>query len=288
MQRRAAAVYFIIFSVLAVGALGFMEVGATQPEVDLDGPTYTEGDTLSVGDVTYNVTSVDAEVVEGEHGAPDELVRSGEVTWFNESATESAQLENDSVVQYQGSDYRVVIENDSNATEFQVVEERNVSAIVANDSDAEGTVTDEDGQEYVRYTNGSTQLLSEYLGPADNETFAVGEEYPYPLENETVQANVTAVEPSAASLQWESPGEETISFEDGDNITLNGETYITHFPDNGSVQILPADEYYQDYQNELAAIDEFDTRMNGLWGIVFLSLMAGIILIIAAYLPTKG
>jgi len=288
MQRRAAAVYFIVFSALAIGALGFMEVGATQPEVELDGQTYSQGDTLTVGDRTYTVTAVEAEVEEGEHGAPDEVVRSGELTWFNESQTESAQLENDSTTQFRDDEYRVFIENDTNVTEFTVTEERDVAAIIENDSDVEERVTNDDGEEYVRYTNGSTQLLSAYLGPADNETFAEGDEFPYQLENETVDANVTAVDPAAVTLTWDSPGNETIGLEEGANITLNGQQHFAHFPDNNTVKILPNDEYYDSYQTELSNIDEFKTRMNGLWGIVFLSLMGGIILMAAAYLPNKG
>ena len=100
MQRRAAAVYLVLFVALAGGAYAYIEVGASEPEVSLDGPTYTEGDTFSVGDRTYTVTTVEAEVEEGSHGAPDTVTRVGELTWFNESAIATAELENDSTVAF--------------------------------------------------------------------------------------------------------------------------------------------------------------------------------------------
>ncbi len=425
MQRRAAAVYFIIFSVLAVGALGFIQVGASQPEVDLDGPAYSQGDTLTVDDQSYTVTGVSAEIQEGEHGAPDELVRSGELTWFNESAMKSAELANDSTVAYRdsyevqtlegdyvtlartdnasetlnlrtgeefyypdedataiienvttgnadlrlvkhamvangstvaydGGEYRVQIPSEPEGsftlvntadatdnttlstgdsleyqpvgvtttvaavgsgnvtlewnesatlgagetltaqTEFSLPSQfgnesvtmtkvQNLSVMIAND-DAATNVTD--GGEYVLLSDGSFVETSEYLPANSTVTLAVGDEYYHSPADTT--ANVTAIATTAATIEWAAPGNETIGLEEGTNITLNDQQYFVHFPNNNSVQILPNDEYYGSYQSDLSSIDAFDTRMNGLWGIVFLSLMAGIILIAAAYLPNKG
>jgi hypothetical protein len=282
MQRRAAAVYLVIFVALAGGAYAFIEVGASEPEVSLDGPTYSEGDTLSVGDRTYTVSGISAE--SGEDG----VTRSGELTWFNESAIATEELENDSTVAFDDGEYTVAIANESNITSFDLVESRNVSAILADDSDVEGTVTGDDDQEYVRFTNGSTQLLSEYLDPADTETFSTGDTFPYQQENETIDTTVAAVSSSAVTLQWDNPQNETIGLEEGGNITLNGEQHFAHFPDNSSVKVLASGQYYSSYQSELADVNAFGDRIVGLWGIVILSLLSSIILIAAAYLPNKG
>jgi hypothetical protein len=288
MQRRAAAVYLVLFVALAGGAYAYIEVGASEPEVSLDGPTYTEGDTFSVGDRTYTVTTVEAEVEEGSHGAPDTVTRVGELTWFNESAIATAELENDSTVAFNDGEYTVAIANESNITSFDLVESRNISAILADDPAVEGTATGDDGQEYVRFTNGSTQLLSEYLDPADTVTLSTGDTFPYQQENETIDTTVAAVSSSAVTLQWDNPQNETIDLEEGGNITLNGEQHFAHFPDDSSVKVLASGQYYSSYQSELADISAFDDRVVGLWGIVILSLLSSIILIAAAYLPNKG
>lgn len=282
MQRRAAAVYLVLFVALAGGAYAFIEVGASEPAVSLDGPTYAEGDTFSVDGRTYTVTGISAE--SGEDG----VTRSGELSWFNESAVSTAELENDSTVAFEGDEYTVAVANGTNVSSFDLVETRNVSAILANDSSVAGTATTDDGEELVRFTNGSTQLLSEYLDPAERVMFSTGETFPYQQENETIDATITDVSTSAVALKWDNAQNETVGLEEGGNVTLNDQRYFAHFPDNGSVKVLASGEYYNAYQTDLADIDAFHTRVNGLWGIVLLSLLATIILISAAYLPNKS
>jgi hypothetical protein len=283
MQRRAAAVYLVLFVVLAGGAYAYIEVGATQPQISIDGPTYEQGDTLSVDGRTYTVTGLSAE--SGESG----ISRSGELTWFNESNMETAELENDSTIEFRDDQYTVSIANGSNISSFRVTESQNVSAIIANDSNVTGIVQDDDSNErFVRYTNGSTQLLSEYLPPVETVNFSTGETFPYTQENSTIDTTVASVSSSAATLEWNNPANETVGLEDGGNVTLNGQTYFAHFESNSSVQILPAGQYYGEYQSDQADIQAYDERINGLWGIVLLSLVATIILVAAAYLPNKS
>lgn len=269
MQRRAAAVYFVLFMVIGAGGYAFMQVGMSAPEVNLDGPTYTEGETLTVDGVEFTVTAAEPE--------------SGEVTFFNDEAVGTAALENGSTTQYDGGDYTVRIINESN--EFRLVEEQNVSAIVADDPDAAGTVTNDSDQQFVRFQNGSTTPLMEYLPPEDTATFAVGDEFAYAEEN--VTATVDAVTTSEVALVWDAPGNESIGFSEGENVTLAGQTYMGHIPANGSVQILPAEEYYGQYQADLSDIDYYQERQNGMWGIVIVSFISAIVLISGAYLPNK-
>lgn len=155
MQRRAAAVYFILFLVVAAGAYGFLGV-ISQPPVDLDGPTYGSGDEFGAGGVTYTVASVG----DGE----------GELSFPNETAGES----------------------------------------------------------------------------------------------------------------------ETVGLEEGENVTLGGSQYFAHFPSGDSVQVLPTNEYWSDYQTELAAQDTYQERRAGIWAVVIMSFLAGIILLSAAYMPVRG
>ena len=294
MQRRAAAVYFVLFVVLAGGAYTYIEVGATQPDISIDGPTYEQGDTLPVDDRTYTVTTVTAESKSGGGGGHGGgggggFERVGELTWFNESNMETAELENGSTVDFRDDGYVVGVANETNVSSFTVTEARNVSAIIANDSDVTGIVEDDDtGERFVRYTNESTQPLTEYLDPADNETFETGETFPYVQENSTIDATVASVTPSVATLTWSNPTNETVELSQHSNVTLNNQTYFVHFESNSSVQVLDASQYYGEFRSDQADINAFDRRVNGLWGIVILSLLSSIILVAAAYLPNKG
>lgn len=155
MQRRAAAVYFALFVVVGAGAYGFLGI-MSQPAVELDGPTYGQGEELRTGGVTYTVSSVG----DGE----------AELTWLNSTAGE----------------------------------------------------------------------------------------------------------------------EQTIGVEDGENVTLGGSQFFGHFPEDGGVQVLPTDEYWGAYQDELDVQDQYEERRAGVWAILILSFLAAIILISAALMPVRG
>jgi hypothetical protein len=436
MQRRAAAVYFVLFMVLAGGAYGFMQVGMSSPEVSLDGPTYTNGDTLSVNGTSYTVTTIESSTSGGER------TFTGELTWFNESNVATAALENDSTVQYQdefrvqstagrsvtmvntdnesetvrlfvgeqfsylaenvtatvsevsdgtatlawdrsatlqngtattyqggqyevrvrnGSDgmsfvllnqgngtsevngtsfavdddyqytttvgnttesvtynttveaidgsnvslawegtatletgstlefrdgYSVFIANETNVSAVTLTRERNLSSILSADQRVENDLLDRGGTQFVRFReDGRTQPLSEYVGDPDTKTLTIGSDFYY--VEESTETNVTAIAPAEATLSWVSPANETIEFGEGGNITLAGQSYFGHFPDNTSIQVLPNSEYYGQYANTLSDIEYYQERQNGVWGIVLISLLAAIVLVAAAYMPTK-
>jgi hypothetical protein len=278
MQRRAAAVYFVLFVLVGAGAYGFIQVGMSQPTVGLDGPTYAEGDELTVGDRTYTVDSIDAEEGElAEYAGDADLVR------FNESKRETATLENDSTVTFDGGEYRVVTGEES----FTLVEEQNVSAILADDPDVEDETATRDGEEFVVYReNQSIEPLSEYLPEPDRIEFSVGEDFEY--EAEDVTASVDGVSADGVRLSWAAPGEETITVSAGENQTVNGVEYFAHFPNENRVQILRSDQHYGTYVGELGAIEYWNERQNGVWGVVILSFITGVVLVATAYLPVKG
>jgi hypothetical protein len=246
--------------------------------VGLDGPTYAEGDELTVGDRTYTVDSIDAEEGElAEYAGDADLVR------FNESKRETATLENDSTVTFDGGEYRVVTGEES----FTLVEEQNVSAILADDPDVEDETATRDGEEFVVYReNQSIEPLSEYLPEPDRIEFSVGEDFEY--EAEDVTASVDGVSADGVRLSWAAPGEETITVSAGENQTVNGVEYFAHFPNENRVQILRSDQHYGTYVGELGAIEYWNERQNGVWGVVILSFITGVVLVATAYLPVKG
>ena len=279
MQRRAAAVYFVLFVLLGAGAYGFMQVGMSEPTVDLDGPTYAEGDELTVGDRTYTVDSVSTE--EGDVARFD---GDTDLVWFNESRRGTATLENGSTVERDSGEFRVVVTGDES---FALVEERNVSAILADDPDVADETVTRDGEEFVvSRDDESIQPLPEYLPEPDRLEFSAGDSFEYRAED--VTARVDGVSAEGVRIFWEDPGEETATVSAGANTTLNGVEYFAHFPSENRIQILRTDQQYGTYVAELGAIEYWHERQNGVWGVVILSFVTSVILAATAYLPAKG
>ncbi len=278
MQRRAAAVYFALFLVVGAGAYTMLQVGMTQPTVDIDGPTYTEGDELTVDSRTYTVSTIEA----GGEGADPE----GELTWFNDSATASTTLENESTIAFRDGQYRVVIPNNSS---FSLVETFNVTALLADDPDVEDEVAEQGDRQYVFYTNGTRQPLEAYLPDPDRAgPFETGDTLDYQPEDEPVTASVQSVTAEVVTITWSAPQNETLSVEAGANVTLSGVEHFTHFPSDSRVQILPVEAYYQEYAEDQARIDTYNERRAGFWGITILSFLGAIVLLSSAYMPVRS
>jgi hypothetical protein len=291
MQRRAAAVYFVLFALIGAGALGFVQVGMSEPTVQFpDAPEYAPDDTTTVDGRTYTVANVTAVTTGGEEGGHgggggEEVIR-GNLTWVNESARMTATLENGSMATYEGAEYNVTLDNATG--EVVLVETQNVSAILAADPAVEDAPFAQNGTRYVRYVeNGSLQRLAAYLPEPERVSFAVGDDYRYPADSGNVTATVSSVTADAATLSWTTSVTNRILLEEGSNVTLNGQQHFVHFPNEESVQVLPVDEYYGNYQSQLTEIDYWHERRNGVWGVVILTFLGGLVLLATAYMPVK-
>lgn len=288
MQRRAAAVYFVLFVLIGAGALGFVQVGMSEPTVEFpDSPEYASDDPITVDGRTYTVADVTVVTTEGgDHGGEGGEEVRGNLTWTNESARMTATLENGSMATYEGGEYNVTLDNETGQVTLTAVQ--NVPAILAADPAVEDEPFDQNGTQYVRYVeDGSLQLLSEYLPEPERLTFAVGDDYRYPADSGNVTATVTTVTADAATLSWTTSVTNRIPLEEGGNVTLNGQQYFVHFPTEEHVQMLPIDEYYGNYQSQLTEIDYWEERRNGVWGVVILTFLAGLVLLGTAYMPVK-
>lgn len=356
MQRRAAAVYFVLFAVVSAGAYASLGM-AERPQVDLSGDSYAEGETLTVGDRTYTVASAGGS--------------SGELTWTDQSATETATLENDSTVSWQtvswdgqrvervtvangstvtvddrdnrvllnasvdpptlrieavdnrsvnttfergetltfesdgqyvpdgtiteittaeatvswGSEYRVAIPNETDPTTASLRQQQNVTRLLVTDDAVEDSLgTAPDGTRYVEYRNGTQQPLAEYLPDPDVKALAEGETLQYE-GNETTVGNITRTE---VPLNWTASRPVSVGLSEGESVDLDGDSYFVHFPDSGTVQLAPNTTETRDaYQDTHERIDVYEERKAGLWGVVILSVFAGVLLIGLAYLPNK-
>jgi sorbitol-specific phosphotransferase system component IIA len=284
MQRRAVAIYVTLFLVIGVGSYTLVTTGQ-QPSISFDDPEHSlsQGDTVTVNERTYTVSSLDASTSGGDHGSPVTVTREATFAWTNESARQTAELENGTVVPYQNDDYVVLTPDSENETTFTLREEMNRTAILQDDPDAENELATQDGEKYVVVTeNGSRTLVepSEYFPAPDTEAVAVGDQFDY----EGNQTTIAAVGTESVTLEWFGPQQNTVSVTSESNVTLNGQQYVAFMPNNETLQL---ENDYTTYQNEIAAIDTYNKRTSGLWGVTILSGAAVIFLAMLAFLPSR-
>ncbi|WP_336136618.1 hypothetical protein [Natronomonas amylolytica] len=265
MQRRWAAIYLAFFLVMAASAYSVMAV-AEEPAIDIEGDTYQQGDTLEANGTTYTATEV-----------------GGSEATFEYDTTQQQQttFANNSVVEYGGDEYNVTIESAGEPDSFTLTEELDVESILQNDSRVDNqTYEREDGTEFVRYEDGTTQPLDEYLPEPDREQFSTGDS----IDHANITKTVDSVSSSEAVLTWEETTTESIGAEEGENATVGGTQYVATFPENGTVMLSTDIEGYQQTVDDR---EYFHQRLSGLNYVIIFSLAAGFILAAAAFMPRR-
>lgn len=268
MQRRATAVSVAVFLLIAAGSFAFIGV-AQQPDIEVQADrTLALGDSPEIGGTEYNVTALS----EG----------SATLAWTNESARYTATLGNNSTVAYADGQYRLLVEaGTTDPSEFELYEQQNVSEILTTDTAVYDEVYTDGGERYVRYrSNGSLQLLAEYLPTPRTESFEEGDAYPY--QNNTT--TVDTVTNESVLLDWTAVRSNTASASQGANVTLGDTTYVAHFPD-ASTLVLSQD--FAGYQASVDAQAYYRERVNGLWGVTIVSGLVAGLLVMFAYLPSR-
>jgi len=283
MQRRAAAVYFVFFLVIGAGAYSFLAV-AQGPAIELDGETYSQGDSFTVDGREYTVTELGATSSDGDgHGGGGGETIAGKLNWTDETAESSTTLENGSTVTHEERDWLVAVPNESSPSTFTLHEQPNVTAILVEDPDVYDETVTIDGREHVTYRENNTNVpLSEYLPPADRKEFSEGEDFRYDTEN--VTATVDAVGSSGVTLVWTDPVESEIDMTEGANVTLNGRQHVVHFQNENTVQLSTQVERYH---RQVDRQDYFHERQNGLWGVTILSGISAVLILGMAYMPHR-
>lgn len=264
MQRRAAAVYATIFILVAAGA--YAMIGAAQePSIDLENPerTLSPGDEFSVNDRTYTAN------VEGG---------SAEFAWTEENARFTEAWENGSTVTVGGTEFRVLVDNGT-PPGVDLVEVRTLPE--------NASTTEINGTTYVVLETGEDPELvprDEYIadryGIPVTRRYTQGERLEY--DNRTV--TVDSISASEVVLAWTAPRENTVSASEGANVTLNGRTFVAHFPDASTVE-LELD--YGAYARDVRVIDTYHERIEGLWGVSILSGFAAVMVLGMAYMPSR-
>ncbi|EMA50019.1 MULTISPECIES: hypothetical protein [Halococcus] len=171
----------------------------------------------------------------------------------------------------------------ANLTSFTLRETFDVNQQLRDDPDvADTALTGVNGTQYVRYQNGTTQPLGEYLPTPETRNVSVGDEFPYANNSTTV----SGVNTSGVSLAWTGPQTESMELAAGENVTVGNTTYVTQFGADNSTVTLSQD--VAGYQEELADVQDFEDRILGLWGIIIISIFAAILIAALAYMPVRG
>ncbi|MFB6079900.1 MAG: hypothetical protein ABEJ81_02690 [Haloferacaceae archaeon] len=285
MQRRAAAIYAIVFVLIGTASYTLIAT-AQQPQVSFANPDYklSQGDSFQVQGRTYTVSSISAKMESGgPEGGGGGIRRSGELQWTNQSGRYSETWDNGSTVTLDGGDYVVLVPNATNGSSFTLQQTQNRTAILQNDSTADNATVSRNGRDYVVITeNGTSRLVpaDEYFPAPKRTNYSVGDQIQYKGNATTVDG----VTNTSATVAWTAPKQNTVELDDAANATLAGKQYFVYFPDNSTL-VLESD--YSVYQRQAAKIDRFNEHENGLWGVTALSGGAAILLIGMAYLPSR-
>lgn len=206
----------------------------------------------------------------------DTFVYRGEAATVGGVEAQVVAIDADAVTLAWGDPYQVTTAADAVAFRQQT----NVSRVLLSDTDVENQVlTTEDGEEFVRYTDGSTEPLESYLPDPERETFGVGDGMQY----QGTAVTVAAVTEDEAVLEWFAPRTNTLNPGEGDNVTLGETTYLVHV--DGSQLVLSQD--FAGYRASQQRIEDFHERVSGLWAVAIISGLGAVFLLGLAYLPSR-
>lgn len=288
MQRCAAAVSVVAFLVVGTVAYGLIAT-AEQPHVEIDdGQRLSTDDTFSVGEQTYAVDAVEAETTEGGgHGGGGSLERSATLAWTEESARHTASWDNGSVVTHDGEEWTVVVDAGAEPTTFTLRERVDRQAVLRNDSDADDETVTRNGTEYVvvddEGDNDSLVPAAEYFPEPERRQFAEGDGIDY-QEAPDRSVSVDAVDGDAVTLAWTAPREHSATVTEKANVTLSGETYFAHFPNDETVVLS---RNFGELRQEERDVEEYKRHRNGLWGVSILSGVVAGLMVAMAFLPSR-
>ena len=122
MQRRAAAIYVVLFVLLGSGSYALITT-AQSPSVAFEDPAYelTAQDQFQIGTQLYNVNSIETLEQGGGHGGITTAMRNAEFQYTNHSAVYTVVLENNSTHRVNGERHRVLIrQKDGNSKAVQL------------------------------------------------------------------------------------------------------------------------------------------------------------------------
>lgn len=282
MQRRAAAIYVVLFVLLGSGSYALITT-AESPSVAFEDPAYelAAQDQFQIGTQLYNVSSIETSEEGGGHGGTATATTKAEFQYTNQSAVYTAVLEDNSTHRVTGEQQRVFIQQEEgNPVAVQLQDELNESAILAADPSASEELVMQNNTRYVVRNQSELISASDYFPQPQTQTISMGEAFTYQNNSTTIHS----ITNESVELRWTATRTNIVDVSNHENVTLSGETYLVHFPDTSTVQLT---QQFDEYHAQTNTIAQFKTQKNGLWGISIASMLTVIFLIGFAYLPSR-
>ncbi|AGN00896.1 hypothetical protein L593_04735 [Salinarchaeum sp. Harcht-Bsk1] len=276
MQGRAAAVYGLVFLLVAAGAYGFVTV-AEAPEPSMDNPdvTFAEtGENQTIGERTYRLDGFGS-----QRGQPTAtLVWTDEDARSTESWTHAAEPGGTTVTTAENVTYWVRIPQDEATGSFTLLETPAEGSNVTVVTDSNGNWVVEEGTNYT--------ALEEYDGferveVENGSTLAIG------TGNDTRDVRVDQVTNESVTVSWNEPAETEITLRQTSVKELEGTNVTVHVPGDGSLEMATSEEPIDDYLEQHEDRTHFQERMDGLKMSAVLSLVSFVLLVGMAFLPRK-
>ncbi|WP_128906008.1 hypothetical protein [Halorubrum amylolyticum] len=277
------AVYAALF-LLVAGVAGVLTVTAESPEVAFENPDLelSSGDTFEVDGAEYAVADI-SEVEEGGggHGGSAET---SIVATIERGVTveQSESWGNGSTVTVDDREWTVEITGDDPSA-FTLVEVLDRQAILESDDAADNETVERDDGEYVAVTeDGETTLVpaDEYFPAPEEQSYATGDSFEYDGQSVTVDQVAT----DQAVIVWEGTQTNSIEVEEESTVTLGETDFVANFPD-ASTLTMSSD--IEGYEAQVSEIDRFEQYNSGLTRVVILALFSVVLLLAAAFVPSR-
>ncbi|WP_435094972.1 hypothetical protein [Halorubrum sp. N11] len=277
------AVYAALF-LLVASVAGVLTVTADSPEIGFENPDYvvSDGETVEVEGQEYVVQISEIEESGGGHGGGGGGTSLVATIERNVTVEQSEAWANGSTVQVGEQEWRVEIAGE-NASEFTLVEVPDRQAILEADPQADNETVARDDGEYVVVTEDDESTLvpvEEYFPTPEERSYATGDSFAYADHTVTVDG-VTA---DQAVLVWEATETESIEVEDEGIVTLVETDLVAHFADSSTLH-LSSD--IEGYESQVAQIEQFEQYNSGLFRVLILGLFSVVLLLGAAFIPSR-
>jgi len=257
--------------------------------------TFEDGEQIPFNDSQYTVgingSAPSLTLTDAEDANLSETFAVGDSLTYRENETTVTQIRSSTATVVWGGPYVVDVNNESvsNPTNATLVEVRDYGALTEADPALFNQTTRINGTLYVTLREEDRNVpVEEYFGPKERHLVSENGTLDY-NGNETTVASVTN---ESVELTWSGTATETLELEAGENFTAGApgaETqYFPFFPNNSSVKVFETDQRFGEYSDQKDEKSDYNSRMLGLWGIVDLSILAVILLLMAAYLPVRG
>lgn len=278
MQGRAAAVYGLVFLLVAAAASAYV-VTADTPEPTMQDADWnrSEGESFEVTNDAGDTRNYSVSGFGTQQGQPTvTLVWTDEDVRSTEEWTYAEDPDGTSIV-YEGTEYYVRSTGEANPESFQLLESPSEDSAVSlfvqgdqwvvNDSGDYVALEDYDGLERISVENGST--------------FAEGE------EGEVRNVTVESVTNESVTVSWTQPQENEVLLRQTDREQLNDVNVTIHVVDESEVHITSDESEIDRYIGAHENRQHFQQRVDGLLATTVLSLVAVVLLIGLAFLPRK-